>query len=92
MLRAPLMLYMTAVPFEYPRSDWPPSVRMVGPGVWDPPARPPSWLEEISRPLRTAVREAMTKKAGAERIASAFAAARNPEAAVDALEELPGRR
>src|SRR5215208_4971439 len=26
MLRAPLMLYMTAEPFEYPRSDWPPSV------------------------------------------------------------------
>jgi MGT family glycosyltransferase len=212
MLRAPLMLYMTAVPFEYPRSDWPPSVRMVGPGVWDPPARPPSWLGEISRPLvlvtcstefqndgklvraaleglagedvevvvttagvdpssftpppsarverfvphrpvleraacvvchggmgitqkalaagvpvcvvpfgrdqfdvarhvevagagtrlpagrlrpdrlRTAVREAMTKKAGAERIASALAAAGNPEAAVDALEELPGER
>ena len=33
MLRAPLMLYMTAEPFEYPRSDWPPSVRMVGPGI-----------------------------------------------------------
>jgi MGT family glycosyltransferase len=212
MLRAPLMLYMTAVPFEYPRSDWPPSVRMVGPGVWDPPARPPSWLEEISRPLvlvtcstefqndgklvraaleglagedvevvvttagvdpssftpppnarverfvphrpvleraacvichggmgitqkalaagvpvcvvpfgrdqfdvarhvevagagtrlpasrlrpdrlRAAVREAITKQAGAERIASAFAAAGNPRAAVDALEELLGER
>jgi MGT family glycosyltransferase len=212
MLRAPLMLYMTAEPFEYPRSDWPPSVRMVGPGVWDPPARPPSWLEEISRPLvlvtcstefqndgklvraaleglagedvevvvttagvdpssftpppnarverfvphrpvleraacvichggmgitqkalaagvpvcvvpfgrdqfdvarhvevagagtrlpasrlrpdrlRAAVREAITKKAGAERIASAFAAAGNPRAAVDALEELLGER
>ncbi len=51
MLRAPLMLYMTAEPFEYPRSDWPPSVRMVGPGVWDPLAKPPDWLEEISRPL-----------------------------------------
>jgi UDP:flavonoid glycosyltransferase YjiC (YdhE family) len=42
--------------------------------------------------LRAAVREAMTKKAGAERIASAFAAAGNPEAAVDALGELPGER
>jgi MGT family glycosyltransferase len=51
MLRAPLMLYMTAEPFEYPRSDWPPSVRMVGPGVWDPPAKSPDWLEESSRPL-----------------------------------------
>jgi MGT family glycosyltransferase len=210
MLRAPLMLYMTAEPFEYPRSDWPPSVRMVGPGVWDPPAKSPDWLEESSRPLvlvtcsteyqndgklvraaleglageevevmvttagvdpssftpppnarierfmphravlertacvvchggmgitqkalaaglpvcvvpfgrdqfevarrvevadagtrlpasrlrpdrlRVAVREALTKKTGAERIASAFAAAGGPRAAVDALEELLG--
>jgi MGT family glycosyltransferase len=51
MLRAPLLLYMTAEPFEYPRSDWPPSVRMVGPGIWDPPAKSPAWLEEIKRPL-----------------------------------------
>ena len=51
MLRAPLMLYMTAEPFEYPRSDWPPSVRLVGPGIWDPPAKAPGWLEKISRPL-----------------------------------------
>ena len=51
MVRAPLMLYMTAEPFEYPRSDWPPSVRMVGPGVWDPPAEPPSWLGQTRRPL-----------------------------------------
>jgi MGT family glycosyltransferase len=51
MLRAPLMLYMTAEPFEYPRSDWPPSVRMVGPGIWDPPAKPPAWLDEFAKPL-----------------------------------------
>lgn len=51
MIRAPLMLYMTAEPFEYPRSDWPPSVRMVGPGIWDPPAKPPAWLDEFDKPL-----------------------------------------
>jgi MGT family glycosyltransferase len=51
MIRAPLMLYMTAEPFEYPRSDWPPSVRMVGPGIWDPTAKSPAWLEGIGRPL-----------------------------------------
>jgi MGT family glycosyltransferase len=51
LLRAPLMLYMTAEPFEYPRSDWPASVRLVGPGVWDPPADRPAWLEELDRPL-----------------------------------------
>jgi MGT family glycosyltransferase len=48
---APLLLYMTAEPFEYPRSDWPPSVRMVGPCCWEPPAEPPAWLNEITRPL-----------------------------------------
>jgi len=51
LIRAPLMLYMTAEPFEYPRSDWPESVRMVGPGIWDPPAKAPEWFEKISRPL-----------------------------------------
>jgi MGT family glycosyltransferase len=48
---APLLLYMTAEPFEYPRSDWPASVRMVGPCCWEPPADPPTWLTEIARPL-----------------------------------------
>jgi UDP:flavonoid glycosyltransferase YjiC (YdhE family) len=38
--------------------------------------------------LRDAVREAMGRKAGAERIASAFDAAGGPEAAADALEDL----
>jgi MGT family glycosyltransferase len=51
MLRAPLMLYMTAEPFEYPRSDWPGSVRLVGPGIWDPPADAVPWLEGIEWPL-----------------------------------------
>jgi MGT family glycosyltransferase len=49
--RPPLMLYMTAEPFEYPRSDWPGNVRLVGPCAWDPPADPPEWLDEIERPL-----------------------------------------
>lgn len=48
---APLLLYLTAEPFEYPRSDWPPSVRMVGPCCWDPPADPPTWLADVQRPL-----------------------------------------
>lgn len=47
----PLLLYMTGEPFEYPRSDWPASVRMVGPCSWDPPADPPGWLAELDRPL-----------------------------------------
>jgi len=47
----PLLLYLTSEPFEYPRSDWPQSVRMVGPCCWDPPADPPAWLAEVERPL-----------------------------------------
>ena len=41
---APLTLYFTAEPFEYPRGDWPALVPVVGPGTWDPPGRrvPPS--------------------------------------------------
>jgi MGT family glycosyltransferase len=48
---APLILYLTAEPFEYRRSAWPERVRMVGPCPWDPPSEPPSWLPEIRRPL-----------------------------------------
>jgi UDP:flavonoid glycosyltransferase YjiC (YdhE family) len=48
---APLAVYYTAEPFEYPRSDWPANVRLVGPGIWDPPADPPGWLAEIEKPL-----------------------------------------
>lgn len=48
---APLLVYYSAEPFEYPRADWPPSVRLVGPGVWDPPADPPPWLDELGKPL-----------------------------------------
>jgi MGT family glycosyltransferase len=50
-LAPPLLLYQTAEPFEYPRSDWPANVRLVGPCDWDPPAEPPSWLEESERPI-----------------------------------------
>ena len=47
----PLLLYLTAEPFEYPRSDWPPNVRLVGPCDWDPPAEPPRWLDEVDEPI-----------------------------------------
>jgi MGT family glycosyltransferase len=52
--RAPLMLYLTAEPMEYPRPDWPSSIRMVGPGIWEPTAaEAPAWLdgEGDDRPL-----------------------------------------
>jgi MGT family glycosyltransferase len=48
---APLVLLFTAEPFEYPRSDWPPAVRLVGPGTFDPPADEPDWLAREKRPV-----------------------------------------
>jgi MGT family glycosyltransferase len=49
--RPPLLLAMTAEPLEYPRSDWPASVVMVGPCAFDPPGEAPDWLGAIDRPL-----------------------------------------
>jgi MGT family glycosyltransferase len=49
--RPPLVLYLTAEPFEYPRRDWPDNIVMVGPCDWDPPAEPPSWFNDISGPV-----------------------------------------
>ena len=49
--RPPLMLYMTAEPFEYPRHDWPENILMIGPCPWDPPAAPPPWLEHTTNPI-----------------------------------------
>jgi MGT family glycosyltransferase len=50
-LGAPLVLYLTAEPFEYARSDWPENVRLVGPCDWDPPAAPPAWLDAVQAPI-----------------------------------------
>lgn len=49
--RPPALLYLTAEPFEYPRTDWPANIRMISPGTWDPPQDPPAWLAEIERPI-----------------------------------------
>jgi UDP:flavonoid glycosyltransferase YjiC (YdhE family) len=48
--RAPLTLYFTGIPFDYPRR-LPASVRLVGPGLWDPPAAAPVELPGGERPL-----------------------------------------
>jgi MGT family glycosyltransferase len=48
---APLLLYMTAEPFEYPRRDWPENVVMIGPCAWDPPSDSPGWLAQVTRPI-----------------------------------------
>jgi MGT family glycosyltransferase len=49
--RPPLLIYMTAEPFEYRRRDWPPNIVLVGPCDWDPPAAPPQWLAELPDPI-----------------------------------------
>ena len=50
-LRSQRLILFTAEPLEYPRSDWPASVRLVGPLTWEPPATPPSWLSQQTRPI-----------------------------------------
>ena len=50
-LAASVVIAYTAEPFEYPRSDWPAKIRLVGPGLWEPPADPPVWLESVRQPL-----------------------------------------
>ncbi len=51
--RSPLMLYLTAGAMEYDRPDWPDSIRMVGPGLWEPDGQTaPEWLDDgDQRPL-----------------------------------------
>lgn len=48
--RAPLTIYYTATPFDYPR-DLPPSVVMVGPSLWDPAPDQDLDLPHDDRPL-----------------------------------------
>jgi MGT family glycosyltransferase len=50
-LAATIVIAYTAEPFEYPRSDWPAKVRLVGPGLWEPGADPPRWLDRLAQPL-----------------------------------------
>ncbi len=51
LLRAPLVLSMTAEPFEYPRTSWPASFRLVGPCSWEPQTECPQWLSRDRRPV-----------------------------------------
>jgi MGT family glycosyltransferase len=44
-------ILFTAEPYEYPRSDWPENVRLVGPGTWGPQGEAPLWLLDERRPI-----------------------------------------
>lgn len=48
--RADRVVYYTAEPFEYPRA-WPGNVRLVGPGIWEPPAERDRPAPPEGRPL-----------------------------------------
>jgi MGT family glycosyltransferase len=49
-LRSRTLLYRTAEPFDYRRSDWPDNIQAIGPGLWTPPGAAPEWLHELPRP------------------------------------------
>lgn len=48
--RPPCVLSLTAEPFEYQR-PWPENVRLVGPGIWEPPAAMSEAPTHDARPL-----------------------------------------
>ena len=47
---APLVLYFTVPELDYPRDEWPPSYRFVGPGATED-APPPEWLDQVDQPI-----------------------------------------
>jgi MGT family glycosyltransferase len=49
--RPPLLIYMTAEPFEYHRTDWPDNIVMVGPCAWEPAGESPPWLADLDGPV-----------------------------------------
>lgn len=49
-LRADILLYRTAEPFDYARSEWPAGVHPIGPGLWAPPGEVPAWLHDLPHP------------------------------------------
>jgi MGT family glycosyltransferase len=59
----------TAEPYEFPRSDWPASVRLVGPGDWEPLAEPPDWLATETRPIVLVT--ASTERQGDDKLVTA---------------------
>jgi MGT family glycosyltransferase len=49
--RAPVNLYFTAPPLEIEDLQFPDSFQLVGPGVWEPPAPRPEWLDSLPDPV-----------------------------------------
>ena len=51
MRRAPLLLAVGGEPFEYPHPDWGDSVHLIGACTPRTPAKVPSWLRRVDRPI-----------------------------------------
>jgi len=49
--RAPVTLAYTAEPFEYAHSDWPATVKLVGPSNWEPASQAPAWIAQLQQPV-----------------------------------------
>ncbi len=49
--RPPLLIYLSAEPFEYAHHDWPDTVVMVGQCEWEPESNPPTWIDDLHDPL-----------------------------------------
>ena len=77
--RPDLVLYRTAVPFDYPRRTWPANVAAIGPGLWAPPGEAPAWLAELPRPRVLVSVSSELQEDGAI-----------VEAAIEALADRPG--
>jgi MGT family glycosyltransferase len=77
--RPDVVLYRTAVPFDYPRRAWPANVAAIGPGLWAPPGEAPAWLAELPRPRVLVSVSSELQEDGAI-----------VEAAIEALADRPG--
>ncbi|MGJ0118948.1 nucleotide disphospho-sugar-binding domain-containing protein [Williamsia sp. MIQD14] len=49
--RAPLLLSLCGAPLERARTDWPPTVEMVGPSLWAPPGDRDPRIDAITAPI-----------------------------------------
>jgi MGT family glycosyltransferase len=81
LLRADRFILFTAEPYEYPRRDWPPSVRLVGPVQWEQSAEPVDWLEHETRPI-VLVTASTAFQADDKLITTTLEALRNDDVAV----------
>lgn len=72
--KAPLTLLASGKPFQYPHTDWGPTMHMIGPCILDLPAvETPAWLAAIDRPI-VLVTTSSEKQADAALVQTAIAA------------------